>query len=131
MITRNRVDQQLFNGDVGVCMRQGDSLSVAIASGQGIRLLPLAQLPDCTDAWALTVHKSQGSEFESVALVLAPAGSPLAVRELVYTGATRARRRLHVWGDAPTLVAAAGQGSERDGRVAERIAELRRLAQTT
>src|SRR5690606_26692809 len=87
MVTRNEPGLGLFNGDVGVCLphpqREADGdLVVAFESGDGVRLFPVLQMPACEDAWAMTVHKAQGSEFESVALVPAPVGHSLNTREL-------------------------------------------------
>ncbi|HLT26617.1 MAG TPA: ATP-binding domain-containing protein, partial [Zeimonas sp.] len=86
------------------------------------RRFPVAQMPVCEDAWAMTVHKSQGSEFESVALVLAPADHPLNTRELVYTGITRARSRLAVWAESDAVARAALTRTQRHGRLSLRIA---------
>ncbi|ODS97812.1 MAG: exodeoxyribonuclease V subunit alpha [Lautropia sp. SCN 69-89] len=128
MVTKNEPGLGLFNGDVGVCLPHagGDAcdndLVVAFDGPAGLRLFPVLQMPACQDAWALTVHKSQGSEFESVALVPAPAGHPLATRELVYTGVTRARRRLSVWGSREAVEQAALRPTQRHGRLAERLA---------
>jgi exodeoxyribonuclease V alpha subunit len=122
MVTRNDPGLGLFNGDVGVCMRADGGLAVAFAGpSAGPRWVPILQMPECDDAFAITVHKSQGSEFESVSLVPAPAGHPLNTRELVYTGVTRARRSLQVWADVSVLGDAAGRPTVRDGRLAERI----------
>jgi exodeoxyribonuclease V alpha subunit len=128
MVTRNEPGLGLFNGDVGVCLShpQRDArdggLVVAFGAAQQVRLFPILQMPACQDAWAMTVHKSQGSEFESVALVPAPAGHPLNTRELVYTGVTRARRRLSVWGSREAIEEAARCPTRRHGRLAERLA---------
>ena len=128
MVTKNEPGLGLFNGDVGVCLpqpggdvRDGD-LMVAFEGPAGVRLFPVLQLPACQDAWALTVHKAQGSEFESVALVPAPAGHALATRELVYTGVTRARRRLSIWGSRAAVEDAALRPTQRHGRLAGRLA---------
>lgn len=129
MVTKNEPGLGLFNGDVGVCLphpergaRDGD-LVVAFDGAQGVRLFPILQMPACQDAWAMTVHKAQGSEFESVALVPAAAGHALNTRELVYTGVTRARRRLSVWGSREAIEEAASRPTRRHGRLAERLAE--------
>src|SRR5690606_14650963 len=101
MVTKNLPGLGLFNGDVGVCLPDprggGAGLVVAFGAADDVRLLPVLQMPACEDAWAMTVHKAQGSEYESVAFVPAPFGHPLNTRELVYTAVTRARRRLSVW----------------------------------
>lgn len=128
MVTKNEPGLGLFNGDVGVCLphpgsdARDNDLVVAFDGPAGLRLFPILQMPACQDAWALTVHKSQGSEFESVALVPAPAGHPLATRELVYTGITRARRRLSVWGSREAIEQAALHPTQRHGRLAQRLA---------
>lgn len=129
MVTRNEPGLGLFNGDVGVCVPHperdaaGGDLVVAFEGGDGVRLFPVLQMPACEDAWAMTVHKAQGSEFESVALVPAPAGHPLNTRELVYTGITRARTRLAVWGSRAVIEEAAQRPTRRHGRLAERLSE--------
>lgn len=142
MVTRNSPERRLFNGDVGVCLPQPEAdgrLAVAFAGGAeagrggsresdqeggGLRWHPLRQLPAHEDAFAMTVHKSQGSEFDSVALVPAPPGHPLNTRELLYTGVTRARRRLTIWADGATLEDGALRRTARHGRLADRIVRL-------
>lgn len=132
LVNANRPALGLFNGDVGVCVPHpaagddaADELVVAFADANAPRLFPVAQMPACEDAWAMTVHKAQGSEFESVALVLAPPGHPLNTRELVYTGITRARSRLAIWAEPGVVVQAALTRTERRGRLAQRLAALR------
>ena len=120
MVTRNQPDSGLVNGDVGLCT---DAASVCFSGPQGVREIPVLAMPPCDDAFAVTVHKSQGSEFDAVDFVPAPPGHPLNTRELVYTAITRARRTLRVWGDAQALAAAAGVGVARDGRLRERIVD--------
>ncbi|MDA8018301.1 MAG: exodeoxyribonuclease V subunit alpha [Thermoanaerobaculia bacterium] len=99
LVQENDYQNGLFNGDLGLCWHQGGR-TWAIFPGPdpaSPRRLPLAKLPRHDTAWAMTVHKSQGSEFDRVLLVLpedgASAGSVLS-RELVYTGLTRAKRRV-------------------------------------
>jgi len=131
LVTVNRPALGLFNGDVGVCLPASnveggpDALIVAFSGADAPRLFPVAQLPDCEDAWAMTVHKAQGSEFESVALVLAPPGHPLNTRELVYTGITRARSRLAIWSEPDAVAQAALSRTSRRGRLAQRLAAQR------
>ncbi|HPU51440.1 MAG TPA: exodeoxyribonuclease V subunit alpha [Burkholderiaceae bacterium] len=128
MVTRNETARQLFNGDVGVCLpwsQRGGALAVAFVAGGAVRWVPLSQMPACEDAWAMTIHKSQGSEFEGVSLVPAAAGHPLNTRELIYTGVTRARHRLRVHAPVAVLAQAAARPAARHGRLAERINALR------
>jgi len=125
MVTVNRPALGLFNGDVGVCLAlpadDGGDARLVVAFSDA-RRFPVAQMPVCEDAWAMTVHKSQGSEFESVALVLAPADHPLNTRELVYTGITRARSRLAIWAEPDAVARAALTRTQRHGRLSLRIA---------
>ena len=102
LITRNDASLDLFNGDVGVVFRDPDVPGAARAVFRGHdgapRALSLSRLPPHETAFAMSVHKSQGSEFDDVVVVLPRPGSPLLSRELVYTAVTRARRRVLVHG---------------------------------
>jgi len=72
------------------------------------RLIPQSQLPNYSAAWAMTIHRSQGSEFNHVVVILPTDESPLATRELIYTGITRAKDCVHVWGATSTVRKALG-----------------------
>lgn len=93
MITHNDYALRLMNGDIGICLMSPDShdLRVAFADGDGIRWLLPSRLPRSESVYAMTVHKSQGSEFRRVAVVLPAQDSPVLTRELIYTALTRAR----------------------------------------
>ncbi len=109
MITVNDYELELFNGDIGLLWRDDEGvLQACFAQLDGqVRRLPARSLPDHVTAWALTVHKSQGSEFDQVMLVLpADVNSPLLLRELLYTGITRARSRLLIHSAAEVFAAA-------------------------
>jgi len=94
MVTRNDAQLGVFNGDVGVVMLSLEGrLKVWFLDGQVLRSVSVMRLPHVETAWAMTVHKSQGSEFEHTALVLPPGGAEVLSRELVYTGITRARQQ--------------------------------------
>lgn len=121
VVRRNQPALGLHNGDIGVAVREGDALVVAFDDAQARRYAP-AQVPPVEDAFALTIHLSQGSEFDAVALVLPPAGHPLATRELLYTGITRARRSLFVIGDPEAALQAVGRPTTRSGRLRRRLA---------
>ncbi len=106
MITRNNYELRLFNGDVGL-MLQDDSdgmLAAFFPSADGTlkRVLPL-KLPEHETAFSMTVHKSQGSEFDRVLLLLPDRSSKVLTRELIYTAITRARRRVEIWGGEDIL----------------------------
>jgi exodeoxyribonuclease V alpha subunit len=100
MVTRNDYALGLMNGDAGVTL-EGPAgpatpppLRVAFPDGRGgIRWVPVSRLQAVETVFAMTVHKSQGSEFDHVALVLPTHASPVLTRELVYTAITRARQR--------------------------------------
>lgn len=118
MVTLNDYRRGLFNGDQGLVVkaRQEDGVHQAVAfrTSTGFRLLPYRPLqPQLELAWALTVHKAQGSEFDRVVLVLPPADSPLLTREILYTALTRARTGATILGARAALEAGLGQTSRR------------------
>ena len=122
LITENSYRHGLFNGDVGICLRpEGSPLGGADADGtplawffdngrgdggDHVRAFHPAALPAHESAFAMTVHKAQGSEFDEVWLQLPRADSRVLSRELLYTGLTRARSALHVAGTAEVIAAA-------------------------
>jgi exodeoxyribonuclease V alpha subunit len=103
LITRNNYGLELFNGDIGITMPEPESGSKDLyvyfsdISGKLRRFLP-HRLPEHETAYAMTVHKSQGSEFENVLLVLPNQDYPVLTRELIYTGITRAKNHISIWG---------------------------------
>ncbi|HEY1034084.1 MAG TPA: exodeoxyribonuclease V subunit alpha [Pseudoxanthomonas sp.] len=101
IVTENSYRHRLFNGDIGVCLRDAVGTLVAWFPGEdpaSPRAFHPAALPAHESAFAMTVHKAQGSEFETVWLVLPARSNRVLSRELVYTGITRARHALHVAG---------------------------------
>jgi exodeoxyribonuclease V alpha subunit len=114
MITRNHRALQLFNGDVGVTIATERGLRVIFPAADGrMHAMPPARLPAHEPAYALTVHKAQGSEFDQVLVMLPPRESPLLSRELLYTAVTRARSRVTIWGSQAALRAAIARPTER------------------
>jgi len=108
MITCNDYYRNLFNGDVGIAMnitsRRAQALQVFFPdSQQGCKSLVPEQLPAHETVYAMTVHKSQGTEFDLVVLVLPDIDVPLLTRELLYTAVTRARQRVEIWGRSDIL----------------------------
>ena len=141
LVTRNDYAMQLFNGDTGVVVAaagerplrvhfEGGSRPGGAAGGLAAADDPAAapgrdfepgRLGQVETCWAMTVHKSQGSEFETVALVLPMESSRLLVRELVYTAVTRARRRLVVFGTRERMAEAVRRRLPRPSGLAEQI----------
>jgi len=115
MITRNDYSKELFNGDVGVVIREGGRAYRAFFPRSGSYItFSLDLLPPWELAFAMTVHKSQGSEFDDVLLVLPEdEAHRLLTREIVYTGITRAKRRLIVYGTESGLNSALQRKIER------------------
>jgi exodeoxyribonuclease V alpha subunit len=94
MVTRNDPASGVFNGDIGIVLGPrvpGAALRVYFPDGEAVRSVAVSRLPSVETAFAMTVHKSQGSEFDHTVLVLPPQPSRVLTRELVYTGITRAR----------------------------------------
>jgi exodeoxyribonuclease V alpha subunit len=110
LVTANDYNLRLFNGDLGITLADAsasDRLRVFFRTADGsVRRLSPARLPEHETAFAATVHKSQGSEAGEILLILPDELTPVMTRELVYTGLTRARRRVEVWGSAAVLAAA-------------------------
>jgi exodeoxyribonuclease V alpha subunit len=128
MVTRNDYALGLFNGDIGIALPGGDgALRVFFRSADGsLRAVSPAALPPHDTAFALTVHKSQGSEFEHAVLMLPSTFSRVLSRELVYTAVTRARERVEVIGSRAVLMRAIATPTQRDSGLAARIVEAMR-----
>ena len=110
MVMRNDAALGVFNGDIGMALPSaapGHALRVYFAQGEELRSVSVARLAHVETAFAMTVHKSQGSEFEHTALVLSAQAGGVLGRELVYTGITRARSHFTLMAERPGLLAAA------------------------
>ncbi|ASV99700.1 AAA family ATPase [Paraburkholderia aromaticivorans] len=131
MVTRNDYALGLFNGDIGIALPGASgALRVYFRTGDGgLRAVSPAALPPHDTAFALTVHKSQGSEFEHAVLMLPSVFSRVLSRELVYTAITRARERVEVVGARAVLAQAIATPTQRDSGLAARIAEAWRDAE--
>ncbi len=118
LITRNDYSLGLFNGDVGLTLPAPDSNKKDLyvyfpgSSGQLRRFLP-HRLPEHETVFAMTVHKSQGSEFDDVLLILPEKDYPVLTRELIYTAITRARQNISIWGIEGVVRAAVSRKIER------------------
>jgi exodeoxyribonuclease V alpha subunit len=122
MISTNDYGLDLFNGDIGFTLQQGDGLRVLFPSDDGIwRAFAPGRLPAHETVYAMTVHKSQGSEFDSVWLVMPPHGGNLPDRALVYTAITRARKRFTLCGSSEMLSAAIAHAPMRFSGLGQRM----------
>jgi exodeoxyribonuclease V alpha subunit len=121
MVTRNDYHLNLMNGDVGQCLPTVQGLRVAFPDGKGgIRWILPSRLEGVETVWAMTVHKSQGSEYDHVLMVLPDREAPVLTRELLYTGVTRAKSHLSWWLPNPAvLFSAVGQRVTRSGGLAD------------
>lgn len=114
MITRNDASLGLFNGDIGIALDQGQGIRVWFPLPDGsLKSVQPSRLPEHDTAWAMTVHKSQGSEFDHAALILPGQIVPVVTRELVYTAVTRAKKRLSLYADERILAQAIATRTER------------------
>jgi exodeoxyribonuclease V alpha subunit len=125
MVRQNDYALGLFNGDIGICLHTEFGLRVFFAgegAGEdGFRSFAPARLPSHDSAFAMTVHKSQGSEFAEVLLVLPEQPSPLLTRSLFYTGITRAKHKVEIWALPARLGEAVATRAERAAGLAERL----------
>ena len=107
---------RLFNGDIGIAfeLEEDAALRVCFAGQDGeLRAFSPDQMPIHETAFATTVHKAQGAEFERALLLLPDRESPVLTRELIYTGITRVRSRIDLWTNADVLSEAIATKIER------------------
>jgi exodeoxyribonuclease V alpha subunit len=122
LVTENSYDLDLFNGDVGIVLVLGGvAKAVFPKGGAGVRAVAVERLPRHEPAFAMTVHKAQGSQFGRVALVMSGRPTPVATREVVYTGLTRAKDAFSWMGTAAELEAALGRRLLRWSALADRL----------
>jgi exodeoxyribonuclease V alpha subunit len=123
MVTQNDHAMRLYNGDVGIALSDGTSIRVYFKDAEKgtIRSVSPYQLPSWDSAWALTVHKSQGSEYENVLLVLPWNDSPVVTRELVYTAITRAKKSCHIAGRGTVFCESVSRRVQRRSGLRERL----------
>jgi exodeoxyribonuclease V alpha subunit len=121
-IAANSERHGLYNGDLGVVWRddRGEP-AVWFDTAQGLRAWRPAQLPAHASAWASTVHKAQGSEFERVVLILPASDARVLSRELLYTALTRARRRVLLWAGPEAVARALERRTWRDSGLEARL----------
>jgi exodeoxyribonuclease V alpha subunit len=117
MVTRNDYGLRLFNGDIGIALADPEaagSLRVFFPAPDGtMRKFDPYRLPGHETVFAMTIHKSQGTEFDRVLLLLPESDARVLTRELLYTGVTRARKRVDLWAGEAALRAALSRRIER------------------
>jgi exodeoxyribonuclease V alpha subunit len=123
IVTRNNYELDLFNGDVGITRMENGRARVWFEGADGqMRSVPAASLSHCETVFAMTIHKSQGSEFNRV-LVLLPEGTdtPILTRELLYTGVTRAKKSVLLQAGLDTLLHTTRERVRRVSGVRDRL----------
>ena len=124
MVTKNEPTLGLFNGDVGVVTGGANVTDLKVVfprANQEHVSVSINRLPECHPAYALTVHKAQGSQAKRVILVLPETDSKVLSRELVYTGLTRARESVEIWSGLDVFSAAVSRSAARPTGLMERF----------
>ncbi len=127
LVDANDYGLRLWNGDAGAVIARpgsGDAARLAAvfdSGGPSGRLLQLNRLGDVSLAHAMTIHRSQGSQFDAVTVILPEPGSPLLTRELLYTAITRARREVRVVTTRESFLEAVGRRARRATGLATRV----------
>jgi exodeoxyribonuclease V alpha subunit len=126
MLSRNDYQLNLYNGETGIVLPhpgQRHELAVAFQGGDGqTRWISPARLPHCETVYAVTVHKSQGSEFQEVVLQLPDQRNPIMCRELIYTAITRSKQRFTLVGEDGIFEAAISQPMRRSSGLPDLLA---------
>jgi exodeoxyribonuclease V alpha subunit len=124
MVTRNDYQLALFNGDVGIILKNIENNQLQAffpAYDEPFRTFLLYRLPEHETAYAMTIHKSQGSEFNEVFILLPDQLSPLLTRELIYTGITRARQKVKIWGNEQIFLTACSEKINRSSGLRDQL----------
>jgi len=124
MISNNHPNLDLYNGDIGLIWRENSQKRVYFPdnrSGNKFRSITLARLPQHSPVFAMTIHKSQGSGFNQILMILPNQDSPLLTRELLYTGITRARKYCEIWSDSTIIKKATARQVNRHSGLKEKL----------
>jgi len=125
LIISNDYRLKLFNGDIGITFLDPETndLRVYFKMDDGFRRISPYRLSNYETAYAITVHKSQGSEFNQVLLLLPPGETPILTKELIYTGITRARNRVIIMGEKQVFIKGINKSIERVSGLRHKLAK--------
>ncbi len=127
MVTENNISMQLYNGDIGLCLPDPQCrerlMVFFLRPDGGIKKVLPGRLPQCESVYAMTIHKSQGSEFDSVLVVLAEQMNPVLTKELLYTAITRARLSINIVAAQEVFIESVRQKVSRDSGLADKLNE--------
>ena len=128
LITQNDAVLQLYNGDIGLCLADGENngqlmVFFLLADGTIRKYLP-ARLPNCETVFAMTIHKSQGSEFNEVLLLLPEVMNPVLTKELIYTAITRAKKAVKIVSNKAVFLETLQRKVDRSSGLADRLREM-------
>jgi exodeoxyribonuclease V alpha subunit len=123
IITKNDINTKLYNGDVGFV----DKDYFILKNGNEIRKIHKLRLPEYETAFSLTVHKSQGSEYNNVMIILGDENSKVLSKELLYTAITRARKYVEIWANRNTLIKCVSQEYKRESSLIEKLEKVLKL----
>jgi exodeoxyribonuclease V alpha subunit len=122
LVIANDYEMSLYNGDTGVIVETPAGVRAAFARGAAPALYPPVRLDAVQTVHAMTVHRAQGSQFETVSFVVPPPDSPLLTRELLYTAVTRARRQVNLIGSEEAIRRAVSRPANRASGLSYRLA---------
>ncbi len=126
LITKNDYSLELFNGDIGICLPERESGAMQVwfeRSDGGLRSYSPYRLPSCETVFAMTIHKSQGSEFAEVVVVLPEEDNRILGRELIYTAVTRAKNTVKIVAEQWLFEQALSRNIERFSGLADQLKE--------
>lgn len=122
MVTENNYVLELFNGDCGVILeKDGEKRGYFSANDGSVRSVPVSMLPNVETVYAMTVHKSQGSEYDEVMIILPEKEMSVLTKELVYTAVTRAKKKLSIIADEFILECSVKKSAARNSGLADAL----------